>query len=59
MMMLDPGLKQKILTRPEAEMCFRPWWDSVEDAALVSMLGLGNIYVKSNNNNNTVYSRME
>ena len=42
MMMFDPGIRQQILTRPKAEMCFRPWWDTIEDTVLVSMIGLGN-----------------
>ena len=41
MMMLDPGVRQQLLTRPKAEMCFRPWWDTIEDSVLVTMLGLG------------------
>ena len=40
-MMFDPGLRQQILTRPKAEMCFRPWWDTIEDTVLVTMIGLG------------------
>ena len=40
-MMLDPGVRQKLLSRPKAEMCFRPWWDTIEDSVLVSMVGLG------------------
>ena len=42
MMMFDPGIRQQLLTRPKAEMCFRPWWDTIEDTVLVSMIGLGN-----------------
>lgn len=41
MMMFDPGLRQQILTRPKAEMCFRPWWDTIEDSVLITMIGLG------------------
>merc|ERR1719188_966036 len=39
--MFDPGIRQQLLTRPKAEMCFRPWWDTIEDTVLVSMIGLG------------------
>ena len=42
MMMFDPaGVRHQLLTRPKAEMCFRPWWDTVEDYVLITMLGLG------------------
>jgi hypothetical protein len=41
MMMLDPGLHNQILSQPKAEMCFRSWWDTIEDTALVTMVGLG------------------
>ena len=41
MMMMDAGVRQQLLTRPKAEMCFRPWWDTIEDSVLVTMLGLG------------------
>ncbi len=43
MMMLDPAasVRQQLLTRPKAEMCFRPWWDTVEDYVLITMLALG------------------
>ncbi len=42
-MMFDPAnsVRQQLLTRPKAEMCFRPWWDTVEDYVLITMLGLG------------------
>jgi len=43
MMLGDAGVRQQLLTRPKAEMCFRPWWDTVEDYVLVTMLALGNV----------------
>jgi hypothetical protein len=41
MMMLNSGLQQQVLNRPKAELVFRPWWDSVEDCVLSSMLAIG------------------
>jgi len=41
MMMFSSGLQQQVLARPKAELVFRPWWDSVEDCVLSSMLAIG------------------
>ena len=40
-MMLVGGVQEQVFKRPEAEECFRPWWDVIEDAALATMVALG------------------
>ena len=39
--MFNSGLQQQVFQRPKAELCFRPWWDFVEDCALSTMLAIG------------------
>ena len=38
---LEQDLKKQILGRPKAEKAFRPWWDTVEDYLLNSLVLLG------------------
>ena len=38
---LEQDLKKQILGRSEAEKTFRPWWDTVEDYLLNSLVLLG------------------
>jgi hypothetical protein len=46
-MMMNSGIQQQVLNRPKAELAFRPWWDSVEDCVLSSMLAIGNIDLRN------------
>ena len=39
--MFNSGIQQQVFQRPKAELCFRPWWDFVEDCALSTMLAIG------------------
>ena len=41
MMMLNSSVQQHVLKRPKAELVFRPWWDTIEDCVLSSMLAIG------------------
>ena len=38
---LEADLKKQILGRPKAEKVFRPWWDTLEDYLLNSLVLLG------------------
>ncbi|TRY70309.1 hypothetical protein TCAL_15061 [Tigriopus californicus] len=38
---LEQDLKKQILGRPKAEKVFRPWWDTLEDYLLNSLVLLG------------------
>ena len=40
---LEQDLKKQILGRSEAEKTFRPWWDTVEDYLLNSLVLLGKL----------------
>ena len=43
---LEADLKKQILGRPKAEKAFRPWWDTLEDYLLNSLVLLGTyVYV--------------
>ena len=39
---IEGDMKRSLLDRPDAEKVFQPWWDSVEDYLLNSLLALGN-----------------
>ena len=40
---LEQDIKKQILGRSKAEKVFRPWWDTVEDYLLNSLVLLGKI----------------
>ena len=39
----ENDLKKQILGRPKAEKVFRPWWDTLEDYLLNSLVLLGEL----------------
>ena len=40
-MALDGEVKRSLLDRTDAEKAFRPWWDTLEDTLLNTLIGLG------------------
>ena len=48
-MALDGDVRKTLLDRTDAEKVFRPWWDTIEDMLLNTLIGLGmnsvNIYL--------------
>lgn len=43
-MTLEGDVRKSLLDRTDAEKVFRPWWDTVEDMLLNSLIALGNIF---------------
>ena len=42
-MALDGDVRKSLLDRTDAEKVFRPWWDTVEDMLLNTLIALGRI----------------
>ena len=42
-MALDGELRKSLLDRTDSEKAFRPWWDTLEDTLLNTLIALGNI----------------
>ena len=40
-MALDGDVRKTLLDRTDAEKVFRPWWDTIEDMLLNTLIGLG------------------
>ncbi len=40
-MALDGDVRKSLLDRTDAEKVFRPWWDTVEDMLLNTLIALG------------------
>jgi len=40
-MALDGDVRRNLLDRTDAEKVFRPWWDTLEDMLLNTLIGLG------------------
>ena len=40
-MALDGDVRKSLLDRTDAEKVFRPWWDTIEDMLLNTLIGLG------------------
>ena len=40
-MALDGEVRRSLLDRNEAEKAFRPWWDTLEDTLLNTLIALG------------------
>ena len=38
---LDGDVRKSLLDRTDAEKAFRPWWDTIEDMLLNTLIGLG------------------
>ena len=43
-MALDGDVRKTLLDRTDAEKVFRPWWDTIEDMLLNTLIGLGTVY---------------
>ena len=41
-MALDGELRKSLLDRTDSEKAFRPWWDTLEDTLLNTLIALGN-----------------
>ena len=41
-MALDGEVRRSLLDRNDAEKAFRPWWDTLEDTLLNTLIALGN-----------------
>ena len=44
-MAMDSEVRKSLLDRTDAEKAFRPWWDTLEDTLLNTLIALGNILV--------------
>ena len=42
-MALDGEVRKSLLDRTDAEKAFRPWWDTLEDTLLNTLIALGKI----------------
>ncbi len=42
-MALDGEVRKSLLDRTDAEKVFRPWWDTLEDTLLNTLIALGEI----------------
>ena len=40
-MALDGELRKSLLDRTDSEKAFRPWWDTLEDTLLNTLIALG------------------
>ena len=40
---IEGDVRKNLLDRTDAEKVFRPWWDTLEDYLLNSLIGLGEI----------------
>ena len=40
-MALDGDVRKTLLDSTDAEKVFRPWWDTIEDMLLNTLIGLG------------------
>ena len=40
-MALDGDVRKTLLDRTDAEKVFRPWWDTIEDMLLNTLIALG------------------
>ena len=40
-MALDGEVRKSLLDRTDAEKAFRPWWDTLEDTLLNTLIALG------------------
>ena len=43
-MALDGDVRKTLLDRTDAEKVFRPWWDTIEDMLLNTLIGLGIVH---------------
>ena len=43
-MALDGDVRKTLLDRTDAEKVFRPWWDTIEDMLLNTLIGLGTVH---------------
>ena len=41
-MAMDSEVRKSLLDRTDAEKAFRPWWDTLEDTLLNTLIALGN-----------------
>ena len=46
-MALDGEVRKSLLDRTEAEKAFRPWWDTLEDTLLNTLIAVGQQKFKS------------
>ena len=44
-MAMDSEVRKSLLDRTDAEKAFRPWWDTLEDTLLNTLIALGNTLV--------------
>ena len=44
-MALEGDVRKTLLDRTDAEKVFRPWWDTIEDMLLNTLIALGIIYI--------------
>ena len=40
---IEGDVRKNLLDRSDAEKVFRPWWDTMEDYLLNSLIALGNL----------------
>ena len=50
-MALDGDVRKTLLDRTDAEKVFRPWWDTIEDMLLNTLIGLGKTHMLHLRNN--------
>ena len=43
-MALDGEVRKSLLDRTEAEKAFRPWWDTLEDTLLNTLIAVGQFH---------------
>lgn len=44
-MALDGEVRRSLLDRTDAEKAFRPWWDTLEDTLLNTLIALGKSFL--------------
>ena len=44
-MAMDSEVRKSLLDRTDAEKAFRPWWDTLEDTLLNTLIALGNTLI--------------
>ena len=50
-MALDGEVRKSLLDRTEAEKAFRPWWDTLEDTLLNTLIAVGQQKIQIPNSN--------
>ena len=54
-MALDGEVRKSLLDRTDAEKVFRPWWDTLEDTLLNTLIALGETDIDDFQNDTPIY----